>query len=895
MKILYKASSLDAAHDSAANQFTSHIPRTRHAAIIKDLLDWSHHPSPIVTSIWIIGPESDLALLCARRLGSTLVASYFFSKKHGTADPARFFPTIAYQLATRFPAYRETLDNKLSYDPGMVSKSLEVQFRELVLEPFRDLLARGEIVAPQQGPLIVVGNIEECSSNEAREELLRILTQETGKFAIKWLICSQPISVAGGTLAVQRVTAPLTVEDMRSLLASDIEEERRVGQHLTILTAIMLSAEQRDRLLEAHRNFITNPDTNLREVLDLVEDVIPDKDNRDRKAWSTHMGCLCDIWYRREHEGEDVPWPDPPTITVIEESSFNDALTKKKRERDAMRMERRMKMDGDSEGVGPGRKPGQLSEVRESARAGPGRARLELVDKLVLEFKEPTLKANQEKEISIIVYCIGCDKRTVGRSSKRIYAHGAECDALKNEWPSLYAEVQKELRKKANSTAIETGQTQVLPKVRVPKERDAGTEKRQGTVLEHFNKAKISVAQQAYIDLLLFQFFICCAIPFTVLDNHFFRELLAALAMNYVVPDRSTFFVKHLAQETAAERHLVASPRFASLSIHCGIRQTAGKQSTEWDQSHDWFTNLVTGFNIVGLFGSYTPQHYRVFASKTSEGLSPLYLLLGSTSSAAALWNMVTLQAGVAKCCRVVGFGDCIELTAGILQVGIQWFCFSLIFVLYMLYHPSRSKGPILDVGGPSEDEVVSLTAPERNSDWRHSLLCAQVTLAHFIFCGLVTLYLLSTAVPSPAPGGTLSVALQSWATFLGVSSATLAVIMFAPQLIHTYQLGLVGALSIPTICIQIPGAIALVLGIALQPGTNWTSWFTYLISGAMQCILLGICIAWKFRQRRLGIDDFGNPIARRDIPSEGVEQQAGDIGNAGVSADDETTPLIRD
>jgi len=43
------------------------------------------------------------------------------------------------------------------------------------------------------------------------------------------------------------------------------------------------------------------------------------------------------------------------------------------------------------------------------------------------------------------------------------------------------------------------------------------------------------------------------------------------------------------------------------------------------------------------------------------------------------------------------------------------------------------------------------------------------------------------------------------------------------------------------------------------RPGTNWTSWFTYLIAGVMQGALLVLCIAWKYRQRRLGIDDFGN------------------------------------
>lgn len=34
-----------------------------------------------------------------------------------------------------------------------------------------------------------------------------------------------------------------------------------------------------------------------------------------------------------------------------------------------------------------------------------------------------------------------------------------------------------------------------------------------------------------------------------------------------------------------------------------------------------------------------------------------------------------------------------------------------------------------------------------------------------------------------------------------------------------------------------------------------------FAMAGVMQGVLLVMCIAWKFRQRRLGIDDFGHPL----------------------------------
>ena len=80
------------------------------------------------------------------------------------------------------------------------------------------------------------------------------------------------------------------------------------------------------------------------------------------------------------------------------------------------------------------------------------------------------------------------------------------------------------------------------------------------------------------------------------------------------------------------------------------------------------------------------------------------------------------------------------------------------------------------------------------------------------IFTVFVTFYLLGTTIPDEP-----STRLDIWATFLGISSATLAALQYAPQIVHTYRLKLVGALSIPMMLIQTPGAIFMVLSIALR------------------------------------------------------------------------------
>jgi len=58
---------------------------------------------------------------------------------------------------------------------------------------------------------------------------------------------------------------------------------------------------------------------------------------------------------------------------------------------------------------------------------------------------------------------------------------------------------------------------------------------------------------------------------------------------------------------------------------------------------------------------------------------------------------------------------------------------------------------------------------------------------------------------------------IQTWATFLGVSSAILAATQYAPQIYHTYHSKLVGALSIKMMLIQTPGTIFMIVSIALR------------------------------------------------------------------------------
>jgi hypothetical protein len=66
---------------------------------------------------------------------------------------------------------------------------------------------------------------------------------------------------------------------------------------------------------------------------------------------------------------------------------------------------------------------------------------------------------------------------------------------------------------------------------------------------------------------------------------------------------------------------------------------------------------------------------------------------------------------------------------------------------------------------------------------------------------------------------------------------------------------------------IQTPGGVLMVISIALRPGTNWTSWITFALAAVLQGCLLVMCLMWTIRQRKLQIDDFGNPLTPSTPP----------------------------
>ncbi|KAF9442521.1 hypothetical protein P691DRAFT_789324, partial [Macrolepiota fuliginosa MF-IS2] len=142
LRILHDASLPDAAYDSAARESAlCFIPKTERKDFVPEFVAWARQPGSSVMRL--TGPKSDLVQLCAEKLQEELAASFFSPKSKRADDRCQVFVTLADQLAIHIPSYAEMLDVKLRRNPGLVTKSLRVQFRELISTLIEELLARG--------------------------------------------------------------------------------------------------------------------------------------------------------------------------------------------------------------------------------------------------------------------------------------------------------------------------------------------------------------------------------------------------------------------------------------------------------------------------------------------------------------------------------------------------------------------------------------------------------------------------------------------------------------------------------------------------------------------------------------------------------------------------------
>jgi hypothetical protein len=101
------------------------------------------------------------------------------------------FSTIAYQLALKVPGLRQHVNHIMELDSTLLTKSMDVQLRTLVIDAFRHLSP-----LPQHPYLVIIDGLDECHDNATQQLILRLLceTITVHKLPLRFVIGSRPES-----------------------------------------------------------------------------------------------------------------------------------------------------------------------------------------------------------------------------------------------------------------------------------------------------------------------------------------------------------------------------------------------------------------------------------------------------------------------------------------------------------------------------------------------------------------------------------------------------------------------------------------------------------------------------------------------------------------------------
>ena len=115
----------------------------------------------------------------------TLGASFFCSRDYlDRKELKKIFPTLAYQLANRYPAFRSQIIQAIKRDPSVAHNSLISQLEHLIVNP---------ISSTDISCVIIVDALDECVDDQPASAILSVLGRFVKKLSsVKFFITGRP-------------------------------------------------------------------------------------------------------------------------------------------------------------------------------------------------------------------------------------------------------------------------------------------------------------------------------------------------------------------------------------------------------------------------------------------------------------------------------------------------------------------------------------------------------------------------------------------------------------------------------------------------------------------------------------------------------------------------------
>src|ERR1700691_5654953 len=183
-----------------------------------------------------------IAKLCeeSNRLG----ASFFFFRGAGRRSTiTHFISTLAYHLAFSVPATKPYIENALKRDTHIVYRSLERQFRQLIIDPVRS------VTGPLPPMVITIDALDECDDRGAMADFIDIVTYafQDHQLPLRFFFTSRveehiqkkfmvsPALAATCRLALQDFSADVDLRTFfRSRFSTIYEENRRLMRNIAL-------------------------------------------------------------------------------------------------------------------------------------------------------------------------------------------------------------------------------------------------------------------------------------------------------------------------------------------------------------------------------------------------------------------------------------------------------------------------------------------------------------------------------------------------------------------------------------------------------------------------------------------------------------------------------------
>ncbi|KAF3358936.1 hypothetical protein VdG1_02498 [Verticillium dahliae VDG1] len=204
-----------AAFDDAENGADACLAGTR-IELLGDIREWLRDPErePLC---WLHGKagtgKSTIAQSVARERAAAglLAASFFFKRGEGDRGNARlFFPAIAAQLVSSFPAAAAQMRHTIEANPDIASKPLGEQFRLLVLKPL-------ENVAVASPMTVVIDALDECDGENDTKDIITQLShiKKITSIPLNFFITSRnEPPIREGFKSIQSIVDELKLEEV---------------------------------------------------------------------------------------------------------------------------------------------------------------------------------------------------------------------------------------------------------------------------------------------------------------------------------------------------------------------------------------------------------------------------------------------------------------------------------------------------------------------------------------------------------------------------------------------------------------------------------------------------------------------------------------------------------